>query len=139
MDERLEQYFKIGLCLYRFTKIFFWKIFVQYVTVWLVQIWRYKNTGKKEHTFSWKKKVQKTNEKRLLCNRGGVEKQRLRPRPRTQKNPRPRLRTDFPRTDPLEAKNRIARGQGPRTQRTSVVRKKVFAQKLQIFRKFLAF
>ena len=37
-------------------------------------------------------------------------------RPRTQKNPRPRPRTAFPRTDTLEAKDRIARGQGPRTQ-----------------------
>ena len=41
-----------------------------------------------------------------------------RPRPRTQKNPRPRRRTAFPKTDTLEAKDRIARGQGqgPRTQ-----------------------
>ena len=39
-----------------------------------------------------------------------------RPRPRTQKNPRPRPRTAFPRTDPLEAKDRNARGQEPRTQ-----------------------
>ena len=35
-------------------------------------------------------------------------------RPRTQKNPRPR--TAFPRTDPLEARDWNARGQGPRTQ-----------------------
>ena len=35
-----------------------------------------------------------------------------------KKNPRPRPRTVFPRTDPLEAKDRNARGQGqgPRTQ-----------------------
>ena len=33
-------------------------------------------------------------------------------RPRTQKNPRPRPRTAFPRTDTLEAKDRNARGQG---------------------------
>ena len=33
-------------------------------------------------------------------------------RPRTQKNPRPRPRTAFPRTDPLEAEERSARGQG---------------------------
>ena len=32
-----------------------------------------------------------------------------------QKNPRPRLRTALPRTDPLEAKDRNARGQGPRS------------------------
>ena len=31
-----------------------------------------------------------------------------------KKNPKPR--TAFPRTDPLEAKDRNARGQGPRTQ-----------------------
>ena len=36
-----------------------------------------------------------------------------RPRPRTQKNPRPS--TALPRTDTLEAKDRNARGQGPRT------------------------
>ena len=33
-----------------------------------------------------------------------------------KKNPRPRPRTAFPRTDTLEAKDRNARGQGPRTQ-----------------------
>ena len=38
-------------------------------------------------------------------------------RPRTQNNPRPR-------TDPLEAKDRNARGQGLRTQRASVFQKK---------------
>ena len=37
--------------------------------------------------------------------------QRSRPRSRTQKNPRPRPRTAFPRTEPLEAKDRNARGQ----------------------------
>ena len=42
---------------------------------------------------------------------------RPRPRPRTQKNPRPR--TAFPRTHSLEAKDRNARGQGPRTKDTS--------------------
>ena len=36
--------------------------------------------------------------------------QGFRPRPRTQKNPRPR--TAFPRTDTLEAKDRNARGRG---------------------------
>ena len=43
-------------------------------------------------------------------------------RPRTQKNPRPR--TAFPRTDTLEAKDRNARGQGPRTQSASALQKK---------------
>ena len=42
--------------------------------------------------------------------------QRLRPRPRTQKNLRPR--TDISRTDPLEAKDRNARGQRPGTEDT---------------------
>ena len=37
-----------------------------------------------------------------------------------KKNPRPRLRTAFPRTDPIEAKDRNAQGQGPaRTQASS--------------------
>ena len=51
------------------------------------------------------------------------------PRPRTQKNPRPR--TTFPRTDPLEAKDRNARGQGqgPRTQ------PQVFSKKKKGFQK----
>ena len=47
-----------------------------------------------------------------------------RPRPRTQKYPRPRPRTAFPRTDTLEAKDRNARGQGPRTQAQVVSKKK---------------
>ena len=45
-----------------------------------------------------------------------------RPRPRTQKNPRPR--TAFPRTDTLEAKDRNARGQRPRTQAQVLSKKK---------------
>ena len=49
-------------------------------------------------------------------HRGGVEDTGSRPRPRTQKNSRPRPRTAFPRTEPLEANDRNARGQGPRTQ-----------------------
>ena len=47
-----------------------------------------------------------------------------RPGPRTQKNPRPRPRTVFPRTDTLEAKDRNARGQGPRTQAQVLSKKK---------------
>ena len=56
------------------------------------------------------------------CNvgsRGGVEDTRLEAKAKdTKKNPRPRPRTAFPRTDTLEAKDRNARGQGqrPRTQ-----------------------
>ena len=41
-----------------------------------------------------------------------------------KKNPRPRPRTAFPRTDALEAKDRNARGQGPRTQSASALQKK---------------
>ena len=44
------------------------------------------------------------------------------PRPRTQKNPRPR--TAFPRTDIFEAKDRNARCQGPRTQAQVFSKKK---------------
>ena len=43
-------------------------------------------------------------------------------RPRTQKNPRPR--TALSRTDTLEAKDRNARGQGPRTQAQVLSKKK---------------
>ena len=52
-----------------------------------------------------------------------------------KKHPRPRLRTDFPRTDSLEAKDRIARGQdqGPRTQRASVLQKKRSSRKNRKF------
>ena len=50
-------------------------------------------------------------------------------RPRTQKNPRPR--TAFPRTDTLEAKDRNARGQGPRTQAQVLSKKKVFTKTFQ--------
>ena len=41
-----------------------------------------------------------------------------------KKNPRPRPRTAFPRTDTLEAKDRNARGQGPRTQALVLSKKK---------------
>ena len=54
------------------------------------------------------------------------------PRPRTQNIPRPRPRTALPRTDPLEAKDKNARGQGqgPRTQ-AQVFLKKIFLGDLQ--------
>ena len=59
--------------------------------------------------------------------------QSSRPRPRTQKNSRPR--TAFSRTDTLEAKDRNARGQGqgPRTQAQvlSKKKKKVFTKIFQ--------
>ena len=41
-----------------------------------------------------------------------------------KKNPRPRPRTALPRTDPLEAKDKNARGQGPRTQAQVFSKKK---------------
>ena len=63
---------------------------------------------------------------------------RPRPRPRTQKNPRqgPRPRTAFPRTEPLEANDSNARGQGqgPRTQAQAFSKKslqKFFSGDLQ--------
>ena len=50
---------------------FFRNTFVQYVTVWLVRIWAYKNADEKEHTFSWRtKNVQKrtkVDKERILC------------------------------------------------------------------------
>ena len=41
--------------------------FVQYVTVWLAWIWRYKNAGKKEHTFLWRRKNGQTRTKNGYC------------------------------------------------------------------------
>ena len=69
-----------------------------------------------------------------LCYSADVDSrtQGSRPRPRTQKNPRPR--TALPRTDPLEAKDRNARGQGqgPRTLA------QVFSKKEKVFKKFVS-
>ena len=66
--------------------------------------------------------------------RGGVEDTSLEAK-ETKKNPRPRPRTAFPRTDTLEAKDRNARGlgQGPRTQAQvlSKKKKKVFTKIFQ--------
>ena len=45
-------------------KKFFLENYVQYVAVWLVRIWMYKNVDKQERTFSWRKKTYK---KRILC------------------------------------------------------------------------
>ena len=46
--------------LYPSAKENFRKTFVQYVTVWLVRIWTYKNADEKEPSFSWRRKnVQK--------------------------------------------------------------------------------
>ena len=58
-----------------------------------------------------------------LYIRGEVEDTRLEAKAKdTQKNPRPR--TAFPRTEPLEAKDRNAQGQGPRTQAQAFSKKK---------------
>ena len=55
-----------------------------------------------------------------------------------KKNPRPRPRTGFPRTDPLEAKDRNARGQGPRTQPQGFSKKKKTSSK-KFFRQSLIY
>ena len=67
-----------------------------------------------------------------IAIRGGVENARPEAKAKdTKKNPRPRPRTAFPRTDPLEAKDRNARGQGqePRTQPQVFFKKKKGLQK----------
>ena len=46
---------------YPFTKNFFRKTFVQFVTAWLVRIWTYKNADEKSHTFSRRSKNAKKN------------------------------------------------------------------------------
>ena len=47
-----------------------------------------------------------------VTTRGGVEDTRLEAKAKNTKKTRPRPRTALPRTDPLEAKDRNARGQG---------------------------
>ena len=49
-----------------------------------------------------------------------------RPKKQKKSEAKSRPRTDLPRTDPLEAKDRNARGQGPRTQAQVLYKKKVF-------------
>ena len=58
-----------------------------------------------------------------------------------KKNPRPRLtpRTALPRTDLLEAKDRNARGQGPRTQAQVFSKKKVFKKVFQAISNSVAY
>ena len=59
-----------------------------------------------------------------------------------KKNPRPRPRTAFPRTEPLEAKDRNARGQRPRTQAQAFSEekgKKVFKNFFQAISDSLAY
>ena len=52
-----------------------------------------------------------------------------------KKNPRPRPMTAFPRTDTLEAKDRNAQGQGPRTQAQVLSKKEVFTKIFQAISK----
>ena len=54
--------------------------------------------------------------------RCGVEDTRLEAKAKVTKNPKPR--TDFLRTDPLEAKDRNTQGQEPTTQCANVLKKK---------------
>ena len=70
--------------------------------------------------------------------RGGGKDTRLEAKAKyTKKNPKQRPRTAFPRTDPLEAKDRNARGQGqgPRTQAQVFSEKKVFKKVFQAISK----
>ena len=73
--------------------------------------------------------------KLLQNNKGGVEGTRLEAKAKakeTKKNPRPRPRTAFPRTGPLEAKDRNVRGQGQgRRTQAQVFSKKVFKKVFQ--------
>ena len=76
---------------------------------------------------------------RLWLSKVELRTQGSRLRPRTQKNPRPRPRTAFPRTDPLESKDRNARGQdqGARTQPQVFYKKKGFQKSFLGFLQFL--
>ena len=118
--------------------------------------WTYKNADEKAHTFQ---EEAKTDEKRILCKFTLTTENYFNYRELTiayhvqrwsrghkargqgqgqghKKNPRPRPRTAFPRTDPLEAKDRNARGQGqgPRTQPQVFSKKKRSSKKF--FRQF---
>ena len=67
----------------------------------------------------------------MLIRGGGVQDTRLEAKTKDkQKNPRPR--TAFPKTDPLEAKDRNARGQGQgHSRKGSPPEKKVFKKVFQ--------
>ena len=54
--------------MYSFTEKFFWETFVQYVTVWLVRIWIYKNADEKAHTFSRRGKKRRKRTKNGYWN-----------------------------------------------------------------------
>ena len=72
--------------------------------------------------------------------RGGVEDTRLEAKAKnTKKNPWPRPRTAFPRTEPLEAKDRNARGQGPRTQAQAFSKKRSSKFFFQVISDLLAY
>ena len=73
--------------------------------------------------------------------RGGVEDKSRGQGQGHKKNPRSRPRTAFPRTDPLEAKDRNARGQGqgPRTQAQAFSKKKGFKNFFQAISNSLAY
>ena len=67
---------------------------------------------------------------RLWLSEVELRTQGSRPNQGHKKNPRPRPRIAFPRTDSLEAKDRNARGQGPRTQAQVLSKKKRSSQKI---------
>ena len=65
----------------------------------------------------------------LVCvvkNRGGVEDSRLEAKAKAKDTKKSEAKTAFARTDPLEAKDRNARGQGPTTQPQVFSKKKGF-------------
>ena len=63
--------------------------------------------------------------------KGGVEDMHKARGQGHEKNPRPRPKTALLRTDPLEAKDRSARGQVPRTHRGSDLQKKDLRSKIK--------
>ena len=67
--KEVQPYFEISLLSF-IHKIFEQNLY-QYVTVYLVRIWTYKNVDEKGHTFSRRvknvKNRTKTDEKRILC------------------------------------------------------------------------
>ena len=74
--------------------------------------------------------------------RGEVENTRLEAKAKdTKKNlsPRPKPRTAFPRTEPLEAKDSNARGQELKTQAQMFSKKKVFKEIFQAISKKMVF
>ena len=78
----------------------------------------------------------------IVSGRREVEDTRLEAKAKnSKKNQRPRPKTALPRTDPFEAKDRHARGQGPRTERESdLQKKKGLCSKISyVFRKIQAF